>query len=232
MADAVESAPKKVIKKKKSEITAINKPGDSGFGSAENVSPGDSAVRRRSSGKETTASSPAADAPTSTATAAADANASAGESVSSRPSSRRGSSQPAASSAPERALSLTDVTPVIAEESSPADAASPDAASHVPGDSSAQSKVNVDSQSNNVKNNSIPEEVPMNVNPDEDKVSREELINYRLACDSLLKDLQDRLSHEEDAASNLQSNKKKLEGDLSNLKKDMENLELALQKVK
>jgi hypothetical protein len=75
------------------------------------------------------------------------------------------------------------------------------------------------------------DELPLNVNPYENMISREELNNYKTACDSIIQDLQDRLSHEEDAAANLNQNKKKLEGDISNLKKDIENVELALQKV-
>lgn len=46
-----------------------------------------------------------------------------------------------------------------------------------------------------------------------------------------IQEMQDRLSHEEDAAANLNQGKRKLEGEISNLKKDLENLELALQKV-
>lgn len=74
-------------------------------------------------------------------------------------------------------------------------------------------------------------ELPINVDPDYNKISRDELNSYKSACDALIKELQDRLSHEEDAAANLAGNKKKLEGDLSSLKKDIEDLELALQKV-
>lgn len=75
------------------------------------------------------------------------------------------------------------------------------------------------------------DDTPINVDPFEDMISREELNNYKTACNSLIQDLQDRLSHEEDAAANLNQNKKKLEGDVANLKKDIENLELTLQKV-
>ena len=75
------------------------------------------------------------------------------------------------------------------------------------------------------------DDLPINVNPYEDMISRTELNNYKSACDSLIQDLQDRLSHEENAAANLNQSKKKLEGDIQNLKKDIENVELALQKV-
>lgn len=46
-----------------------------------------------------------------------------------------------------------------------------------------------------------------------------------------LQELQDRLAREEDSASNLNSNKKKLEGEVSNLKKEIEDLQLVIQKV-
>lgn len=65
-----------------------------------------------------------------------------------------------------------------------------------------------------------------------DLIPRHELIDYKSATDLMIQDLQDRLSHEEDAAAGLSSTKKKLEGDISNLKKDLENLELSLQKVR
>lgn len=47
-----------------------------------------------------------------------------------------------------------------------------------------------------------------------------------------LQELQERLSREEDAHSNLNSNKKKLEGELGNLKKEIEDLQLVIQKVR
>jgi len=75
------------------------------------------------------------------------------------------------------------------------------------------------------------DDLPINVNPYEDMISRDELNNYKTACDSIIQDLQDRLSHEEDAAASLGQGKKKLEGDIHNLKKDIENVELQLQKV-
>lgn len=62
-------------------------------------------------------------------------------------------------------------------------------------------------------------------------IPRQELVDFKSLCDVKLQELQDRLAHEEDAAQNLSSGKKKLEGDISNLKKDIENLELALSKV-
>lgn len=68
-------------------------------------------------------------------------------------------------------------------------------------------------------------------NPVSDLIPREQLNEFKSAADLMMQDLQDRLSHEEDAAQNLNSTKRKLEGDISNLKKDLENLELSLQKV-
>lgn len=47
-----------------------------------------------------------------------------------------------------------------------------------------------------------------------------------------LQELQERLSREEDSASNLNSSKKKLEGEVSNLKKEIEDLQLVIQKVR
>ena len=67
--------------------------------------------------------------------------------------------------------------------------------------------------------------------PDPDLISRQELIDLKTASDRMIQEMQDRLSHEEDASASLSSTKKKLEGDISNLKKDLENLELSLQKV-
>ena len=67
---------------------------------------------------------------------------------------------------------------------------------------------------------------------DMDLIPRDELTDLQFRSDRMIQDLQDRLSHEEDAAANLSSSKKKLEGDISNLKKDLENLELSLQKVR
>lgn len=65
----------------------------------------------------------------------------------------------------------------------------------------------------------------------EDMISREELNSYKITYDGLIQELQDRLSHEEDAAANLGQGKKKLEGDLAGLKREVEDLELSLQKV-
>lgn len=72
---------------------------------------------------------------------------------------------------------------------------------------------------------------PLNDNDSSNKISLQELENYKKTYNNLIQELQDRLSHEEDAHSSLASTKKKLEGDLGNLKKEIEDLELALQKV-
>lgn len=213
IASATESVPvKKTVKKKKSDNTNTNptsKPADSGFGSTENVTstPGESGARRSSSIKvesneQSTNNNSSGDTNNETTS-----------------SSRRGSQQ----SPPQRTGSIVaePTSPTIAEEQM-----ENSISSNIK--NSENEKV---TSSERRKSSNINSDLPMNVDPNADKVSREELINYRLACDSLLKDLQDRLSHEEDAAQSLSSNKKKLEGDISNLKKDIENLELALQKV-
>lgn len=75
-------------------------------------------------------------------------------------------------------------------------------------------------------------ELPVNTCTCKNHISRDELEDYKLTSDGLIQELQDRLSHEEDAASNLSQGKKKLEGDLSGLKKEIEDLELGLQKVR
>ncbi|XP_023210290.1 myosin heavy chain, muscle-like isoform X18 [Centruroides sculpturatus] len=56
-------------------------------------------------------------------------------------------------------------------------------------------------------------------------------IAIKVDLESQLQELQDRLNHEEDAHSSLNSVKKKLEGEISSLKKDMEDLELTIQKA-
>lgn len=47
-----------------------------------------------------------------------------------------------------------------------------------------------------------------------------------------LQELQERLTREEDAHTNLNQNKKKMEGEVSNLKKEIEDLQLVIQKVR
>lgn len=76
------------------------------------------------------------------------------------------------------------------------------------------------------------EDTPFNADPMEGKISIAEYNSYKSTCDRLIKELQDRLSHEEEAASNLNQNKKKLEGDIAQMKKEIEDLELGLQKVR
>lgn len=73
-------------------------------------------------------------------------------------------------------------------------------------------------------------EPPINI--ESERVMTMDQFNERKSFfEKYIQELQDRLSHEEDAAANLNQNKRKLEGDVQNLKKDLENLELALQKV-
>lgn len=57
------------------------------------------------------------------------------------------------------------------------------------------------------------------------------LTSYKQQYDLLIQDLQDRLSHEEDAHAALNQTKKKLEGEIAHQKKEIEDLELSLQKV-
>ena len=217
-AETVPTAPKKIVKKKKSEVNPVSKPADSGFGSTENVhsapDSGSSAAARRSSGntKDSTEST----------SATGDGN---NETTS---SSRRGSQQQP-TSPPQRKSSS-----VVEPSSPPAPIAEEQVENSFNSNITSSETEKITSAQRRKSSLSlapIESELPLNVDPNADKISREELINYRIACDSLIKDLQDRLSHEEDAAANLSSNKKKLEGDISNLKKEIENLELALQKV-
>lgn len=238
--ETVPTAPKKTVKKKKSEVNPVSKPADSGFGSTENVHSALDAAggsnRRSSSTKES--SNDATQQSTNNA-APGDGN---GEASS---SSRRGSQQqppPGTPGAAGRTASLADPSSpaTIAEEgvetSFNSDLANSENEKIAPSneDERRKSSGGAGGGVKGSSSTSLPtssDDLPMNVDPNADKISREELINYRIACDSLIKDLQDRLSHEEDAAASLQSNKKKLEGDVSNLKKEIENLELALQKV-
>lgn len=63
------------------------------------------------------------------------------------------------------------------------------------------------------------------------ELKSEVLENIKNTYDLLIQDYQDRLSHEEDAHTQLSSQKKKLEGEISNQKKEIEDMNLALQKV-
>ena len=81
------------------------------------------------------------------------------------------------------------------------------------------------------KNEDFPDVLPTNVDPDADKITINELNNYKRTYEKIIQEMQDRLSHEEDSAASLNQGKRKLEGDIQNLKKDLENVELALQKV-
>ena len=69
----------------------------------------------------------------------------------------------------------------------------------------------------------------------EPKKDEEELAfkvtSIRKHYESLVQDLQDRLSHEEEAHTQLSQTKKKLENEISSQKKEIEDMELALQKV-
>lgn len=60
------------------------------------------------------------------------------------------------------------------------------------------------------------------------------LENEKMSMDFALRlqELQERLGREEDAHASLNSNKKKLEGEMSNLKKEIEDLQLVIQKVR
>ncbi|RWS28092.1 myosin heavy chain: muscle-like protein, partial [Leptotrombidium deliense] len=74
------------------------------------------------------------------------------------------------------------------------------------------------------------DESPINANESHPSIDIEQLRTYRNTYETLIQELQDRLSHEEDAHASLMQGKRKLEGDLSSLKKDIEDLELNLQK--
>ena len=74
------------------------------------------------------------------------------------------------------------------------------------------------------------------VEPKKDSKKDEEELAFKVTSirkhyESLVQDLQDRLSHEEEAHTQLSQTKKKLENEISSQKKEIEDMELALQKV-
>lgn len=85
--------------------------------------------------------------------------------------------------------------------------------------------------SSSSNNNDTTNNDPPPVNRFQNMYSLDELNHYKSVYESRMQEMQDRLSHEEDAAQNLSQSKRKLESDISNLKKDLENVELSLQKV-
>ena len=69
------------------------------------------------------------------------------------------------------------------------------------------------------------------LNEDKGFITEDYMNKVKKQYDLLLQDLNDRLSHEEDAHTSLTQAKKKLESELASQKKEIEDLELSLQKV-